>query len=86
MQEMQETQVKSVGWEDPLEKETATHSNPLQPTPVFLENPMDRGTWGTTVDQVSESDMTEVTTHIHTRVCMCVCVCVCVSFLLYSLN
>jgi len=27
MQEMQETQVQSLGWEDPLEKEMATHSN-----------------------------------------------------------
>ena len=25
MQEMQETQVQSLGWEDPLEEETATH-------------------------------------------------------------
>ena len=26
---MQETQVRSLGWEDPLEKETATHSSIL---------------------------------------------------------
>ena len=26
---MQETQVRSLGWEDPLEKETAAHSNIL---------------------------------------------------------
>ena len=26
---MQETQVRSLGWEDPLEKEMATHSNIL---------------------------------------------------------
>ena len=26
---MQETQVQSLGWEDPLEKETATHSSTL---------------------------------------------------------
>ena len=26
---MQETQVKSLGWEDPLEKEMATHSSTL---------------------------------------------------------
>ena len=29
MQEMQETQVQSLGWEDPLEKEMATHSSIL---------------------------------------------------------
>ena len=27
MQEMQETQVRSLGWEDPLEEEMATHSS-----------------------------------------------------------
>ena len=27
MQERQEKQVQSLGWEDPLEKEMATHSN-----------------------------------------------------------
>ena len=27
MQEMQETQVQSLGWEDPLEKEMATYSS-----------------------------------------------------------
>ena len=27
MQEMQETQVRSLGWEDPLEKEIVTHSS-----------------------------------------------------------
>ena len=29
MQETQESQVQSLGWEDSLEKETATHSNIL---------------------------------------------------------
>ena len=39
MQEIQETWVQSLGWEDPLEEG-------WQPTPVFLlENPMDRGAW-----------------------------------------
>ena len=27
MQEMQKTHVQSLGWEDPLEKEAATHSS-----------------------------------------------------------
>ena len=40
---MQETQVRSLGWEDPLEKEMATHSS------IFcLQNPMDRGAWKAT--------------------------------------
>ena len=29
MQDTQETQVRSLGWEDPLEKEIATHSSIL---------------------------------------------------------
>ena len=37
---MQETQVRSLGQEDPLEKKMATHSSILH-----LENPMDRGAW-----------------------------------------
>ena len=36
---MQETQVRSLGWEDALEKEMAIHSK------TCLENPMDRGAW-----------------------------------------
>ena len=35
---MRETQVRSLGWEDPLEKEMATHSN-------TLKNPMDGEAW-----------------------------------------
>ena len=41
MSAMQETQVRSMGWEDPLEKEMAT-----QPLYACLENLMDRGAWG----------------------------------------
>ena len=37
---VQETQVQSLGQEDPLEKEMATHSSILA-----LKNPMDRGAW-----------------------------------------
>ena len=33
---MQETRVQSLGWEDPLEEEMATHSSILASTPVFL--------------------------------------------------
>ena len=50
---MQETQVQSLGQEDPLEKRMAT-------TPVFLlENSMNRGGWRTTVHGVVESPTTE---------------------------
>ena len=47
---MQKTWVPSLGGEDPLEKEMATHSNILA-----WENPMDRGTWLATVHGVTKS-------------------------------
>ena len=46
MQETQETQVRSLGGDDPLEKE----SNIL-----VLGKPMDRGAWWTTVQRVKKS-------------------------------
>ena len=49
MQEMQQTQVQSLGWEDPLEEEMATHSQYS-----CLANPMDRGPWWTTVHGVTK--------------------------------
>ena len=39
MQEMQETQVQFVGWEDPLEKEMATHSNIFAQRIIWTEEP-----------------------------------------------
>ena len=52
MQE-KEMQVRSLSWEDPLEKEMATQYS-------CLENPTDK-VWNATVHGVTESDMTEVT-------------------------
>ena len=47
---MRETWVRSLGWEDPLEKRMAC---PLQHS--CLENPMDRGAWLATVHGVEKS-------------------------------
>ena len=47
---MQESWVHSLGWEDPLEKEMATHSSVR-----VWRIPMDRGTWQATVQEVSKS-------------------------------
>ena len=41
---------RSLGWEDPLAKEMATHSSILA-----WENPMDRGAWRTVVHEVAKS-------------------------------
>ena len=46
---MQETWVRSLGWEDPPEKGMAAHSSILA-----WENPMDRGAWQATVHGVTK--------------------------------
>ena len=43
MQEKKQRQVRSLGWEDPLEKEIATHSS------ILAWEIMDRGAWQATV-------------------------------------
>ena len=53
---MQESQIQSLGGEDPLEKGMATQYS-------CLENPMDRGGWWGTVPGVTESDMTDTFFH-----------------------
>ena len=53
---MWETQVRSLGWEDPLEKEMATHSS----TPAWrISRTEEPG-------GVTDSDMTD---HVHTHRC-----------------
>ena len=51
---MWETQVRSLGWEDPLEKRMATHSNILA-----WRIPMNREAWRATVHGVTELATTE---------------------------
>ena len=45
---MQETQVRSLAWEDPLEEGMATHSSIL-----VWRIPMDRGVWRVAVTEVT---------------------------------
>ena len=47
---MKKTPVQFLGWEDPLEKEMATHSSILA-----WRIPMDRGAWPATVHGVAKS-------------------------------
>ena len=47
---MQETQVESLGWENPLE---GRHGNPLQYS--CLKNPTDRAAWWATIHGVTKS-------------------------------
>ena len=51
---MWETWVRSLGWEDPLEEDMATHSSILA-----WRIPMDRGAWWTTVHRLAELDTTK---------------------------
>ena len=54
MQEMQETWVRSLGWEHP--SSGGGHGNPpWQLQYSCLENPMDRGAWWATVYRVAKS-------------------------------
>ena len=58
-----ETWVRSLSWEDPLEKGMGTHSSILA-----LRIPMGRGAWWFTDRGVAESDITErLSTHTHTH-------------------
>ena len=47
---MQETWVRSLGWEDPLEEGMATHTSILA-----WRTPMDRGAWQVTIHGITES-------------------------------
>jgi len=58
MQEVQETQVRSLGWEYPLEKEMATHSSIIACRIPWTEEPVGYSPWGR-----KESDRTGATEH-----------------------
>ena len=51
-QEPQETQILSLGWEDPLEEEMV-----IYPSILAWRFPMDRGAWWATVHEVANSQI-----------------------------
>ena len=59
MLEMQETQVQSLGWEDPLQEGMATHSSILA-----WRVPMAREAWWATIHGLTKSQ-TQLTEHTH---------------------
>ena len=61
MQEMKETWVRSLGQEDALEEETATHPSILAWRIPWMEEPGGHSPWGH-----KESDPTRRLTHRHT--------------------
>ena len=64
MQEMQETWVQSLGWEDPLEEEMATHSNVLACKIPWTEEPGSLQSMGS---QSVGHDWARACTHTHTH-------------------
>ena len=56
---MQETQVQSLGWEDPLKKEVATHSSILAWEIPWTEEP------GGLQSMESQKSQTQLTTRYH---------------------
>ena len=55
---MQETKIHSMGWEDPLEKEMATHSSILAWRISWTEEPGRLQSMGVTKSQTQLSDLT----------------------------
>ena len=54
--------VQSLGQEDSLEKEMATHSSILA-----WKNPVDRRAWWATVQRITKNQTQQLTTHTHTH-------------------
>ena len=57
---MWETWIRTLSWEDPLEEGMETHSSILA-----WRIPMDTGAWRAIVHGVTESDMTEQLSTVH---------------------
>ena len=59
---MQETQIRSLGWEDPLEMGMSTHSSIL-----YLDSFTDRGAWRATVHGSQRVRHNLVTEHMEIK-------------------
>ena len=68
-QEMQETRVWSLDWEDPLE---GGNGHPLQYS--CLENPMDRGAWWAMVHVIAKCWTDWVAEHVCTHCLKCIAI------------
>ena len=72
---MQETQVQSLVWEDPLENEMATHSSILAWEIPWMEEPGGLQFMGLQKSWTQLGDYTATTHDTWETVCGCVCVC-----------
>ena len=72
---MQETWVQSLGREDPLEKEMATHSSILAWKFPGTEEPDGPHSMGPIRVGLNPATTNRSISKDHTRVCVCVCVC-----------
>ena len=67
---MQETWVGSLGWEDPLEKEMASHSSVLDWRIPWTEEPGGLQSMGSQKSQTQRNDFTSITTPLLVEVSM----------------
>ena len=71
---VRKTRVRSLGWEDPLEKEMATHSSTLDSSTLAWKIPWTEGVVGYSPWGLKESDTTERLHFVITVNGKCVCV------------
>ena len=73
MQEIQETWVRSLDWEDPLEKEMATHFSILAWKILWIEELSRLQSMGRKESDTTERVCTHTHTHTHTHTCRHAC-------------
>ena len=68
MRQTQETRVRSLGWEDPLEEGMATHANILAQRIPWTEEPGQLQSVGLQ----SQTQLEQLNMHVHKYMCVCV--------------